>query len=78
MSMSTLAYASILHLALHCSLHVTVVRAQTIIVNVAKLNVHFVNNCDSEMMIRVDTSIYDGTVYTVYTRRSKHAAEFES
>ena len=52
MSMSTRAYASILHLALHCSLHVTVVRAKTTIVNV-----HVVYK--REMMIRVYASRYE-------------------
>ena len=77
MRLSTRTYASILQLVLHRSLHVTVVRAQTFIVNVHKLNVHFVSNRESEMMIRVltvDTSIYRGTVYTVYTRSSKECS----
>ena len=65
MRMSSRAYASILQLVLHRSLLLTVVRAQTIIVNVHKLNVHFVNNRESEMMIRVYTSNYEyKRVYT--------------
>ena len=67
MSMPTFAYASILHLALHCSLHVTVVRVQTIIVNVHKLNVHFVKK---KMIMRLTIRIYtvDTSIYGRYAR----------
>ena len=85
MRMSTRACASTLQLVLHHSLHVTVVRAQTIIVNVQKLNVHFLNNRESKMMIRVDPSkyeyiqVYTAVPYLRYIRDDRmHAAEFES